>query len=225
MVGRVHYGTGGWGRVEEQEFYGLSLLASRVDPEGWFGPGRLRRAGKGLSRRGVRRTLVPPLFEGWAMLEPWGLAPVSVLPLVRAKAGEVALAALERVDAAPDRAVVALRASRADRNLIDAACLLCPRVRHLIIDVPQGGEELARWLRWEFGMPILPSQEMGTVALQFDRAEEREEQTLRLYGQQPDLKGVAFSAPALAEEDREDLPLLSLLWERGRLGPEGLKIT
>lgn len=225
MVGRVHYGAGGWGRVEQQEFYGLSLLSTRVDPEGWFGPGRLKRAGRGLSRRGVRRALVPPQFTSWELLEPWGLAPVSVLPLVRAKAGEVALAALERVDAAPDRAAVALRASRADRDMINAACLLCPRVRHLIIDAPQGGEELARWLRWEFGIPVLPPREMGAVALRFDGGEEREGQTLHLYGQQPDLKGVVLSAPALAEEDRADLPLLSLLWERGRLGSEGLKIT
>ena len=32
-------------------------------------------------------------------------------------------------------------------------------------------------------------------------------------------------AEELAQEDREALPLLSALWEGGRLGPEQLKIT
>ena len=34
-----------------------------------------------------------------------------------------------------------------------------------------------------------------------------------------------LSAPALAEEDRGNLPLLAALWEGGCLPKEGLKIT
>ena len=48
---------------------------------------------------------------------------------------------------------------------------------------------------------------------------------LTLFGPEPDLAGLRLSAPDLAPTDREDLPLLSALWEGGRLGPEQLKIT
>lgn len=225
MVGRICYGPGGWGGVKPEERYGLPLLVGRVDPEGWFAQGRLRRAARGMSRRGVRRVLAPPDFNNWEMLQPWQLIPVSPEPLVRFKAGEVALAALERMDRAPDRAAVALRADRVDRDMVRAACALCPQVRNLIVDAPRGGGELANWLRWEFGIPVLPPGEEGTLALRFGKGEEGEEHTLHLYGQKPDLKGVSLWTPMLGEEERHDLPLLTLLWERGRLGTEELKIT
>lgn len=225
MVGRIHYDPGGWGGVRQEERYGLPLLVGRVDPEGWFVQGRLRRAARGMSQRGVRRVLAPPEFDSWALLLPWQLTPLSPEPLVRFKAGEVALAALERMDRAPDRAAVALRAGRADRDMVRAACTLCPRVRNLIIDAPKGGVELASWLHREFGIPVLPPGERGAVALRFEQGGEEEEHTLHLYGQKPDLKGVSLWAPMLAEEERYDLPLLNLLWERGRLQGEALKIT
>ena len=47
---------------------------------------------------------------------------------------------------------------------------------------------------------------------------------LGLYGPSPKLAGLSLSAPELAEEDRENLPLLAALWEGGRLGPEDIKI-
>lgn len=225
MEGRVSYEAGGWGGVKVEERYGLPLLVGRVDPEGWFAQGRLRRAARGMSRRGVRRVLTPAEFDNWELLQPWQLAPVSPEPLVRFKAGEVALAALERIDTAPDRAAVALRAGRADRDMVRAACALCPRVRNLIIDAPRGGRELADWLRREFGMPVLPPEEEGTLALRFEAGEERGEHTLCLYGLRPDLKGLSLCAPMLAEEERQDLALLNLLWERGRLRGEAVKIT
>lgn len=228
MEGRIHYGAGGWGGLQMEERYGLHLVASRVDPDGWFAKGRLQRAARGMSRRGVRRVLVPSGFGQWEQLEFWNLIPVCPAPLVRYKAGETGLAALERLGASPDRSTVALRAGRADRDMVRAACALCPHVRNLIIDAPRGGRELAAWLRREFGIPILPPGEQGTVALRFEvgeEGEEGEEHTLHLYGQQPDLKGVTFFVPSLAEEERKDLPLLTLLWERGRLQGEELKIT
>ena len=169
--------------------------------------------------------MTPPGFDNWELLNLWQLAPLSPEPLVRFKAGEVALAALERMDTTPDRACVALRAGRADRDMVRAACVLCPRVRNLIIDAPRGGEKLADWLRWEFGIAVLPPGEKGALAVRFERGGENEEHTLHLYGQKPDLKGVSLCAPMLAKEEQGDLSLLSLLWERGRLQGDALKIT
>ena len=52
-----------------------------------------------------------------------------------------------------------------------------------------------------------------------------EEGALELYGPRPGLAGLTLSAPGLAGEDREDLPLLATLWEGGRLDPGAVKIT
>ena len=88
------------------------------------------------------------------------------------------------------------------------------------------GEELARWLRGEFGVPILPRREGGQAALCFHPDGARgEEPTLELYGHAPDLAGLSLSAPHLGEGDREDLDLLAALYEFGRLNKEELKIT
>ena len=106
------------------------------------------------------------------------------------------------------------------------AVTLSNQVRNLVIDAPKGGEELARWLRGEFGVPILPRREGGQAALCFHPDGARgEEPTLELYGHAPDLAGLSLSAPHLWEGDREDLDLLAALYEFGRLNKEELKIT
>ena len=133
---------------------------------------------------------------------------------------------LERLGLAPDRATVALRGRRADRDMARTAAELCQRVRRLVVDAPSGGEELAVWLRREFGLPILPPGEEGHAALCFQEGcPRREEGALELYGPRPGLAGLTLSAPGLSVEDREDLPLLAALWEGGRLDPGAVKIT
>ena len=42
-----------------------------------------------------------------------------------------------------------------------AALRLCGQVRRLVIEAPEGGDELARWLRRQYGMPILPPEDGG----------------------------------------------------------------
>ena len=58
-----------------------------------------------------------------------------------------ALAALRRAGILRVRATVALSGPRVSRPLFAAAERLCPQVRHLVVDVPGEGEELAAWLR------------------------------------------------------------------------------
>lgn len=231
MLGQLILEDRGGGKAERAQLYGLTVLRARADPEGFWGQRRLRKAGRALRRGGVLRTLASPGFQQWELLETCGLVPVSPLAFLRAQGAPLALGALERQGLAPDRSAVTLRGERVDRELTRAAVELCPQVRHLVIDAPRGGRELAAWLRREFGIPILPAEEPAPVSLGFGpRGEpegDREEEGihLSLYGARPDLAGLSVAAPSLAQEDQGQLPLLAALWEEGRLPPEMIKIT
>lgn len=226
MIGQLILAPGGRGRTEPGRLYGLPVLRGTADPSGFWGERRLRRAARELRRGGALRVLTAPEFDLWPFLARSGLRPIDPEPLIRAQSVALALSALERQGLAPDRATIALRGRRADHEMARAAARLCARVRRLVVDAPQGGEELARWLRREYGVPVLPPGEAGQVALRFQEACPRVEETsLDLYGPAPQLAGLTLSAPGLAQEDRENLPLLTALWEGGRLAPEDIKIT
>lgn len=226
LLGQLIFTPGGRGKTAPGRLYGLNVLRSEVDRTGFWGERRLRRAGRGLYLGGALRVLVPGGFTQWPLLERFGLRPVEPEGFVRGQAAPLALAALERQGLSPDRATVALRGRRAGREMARTAVQLCPKVRRLVVDAPQGGPELAEWLRREFGVPILPPDQEGQAALRFQEDCPRlEVASLDLYGPRPRLAGLRLSAPELAEEDREDLPLLAALWEGGRLAPEDIKIT
>ena len=226
MVGQLVIAPGGRGKAEPGRLYGLPVLRGAVDPSGFWGERRLRRAGKNLRLGGALRVLVPEGFGRWPLLESLGLRQVDPETFVRAQSVPLALGLLERKGLAPDRATVALRGLRADRAMARTAAELCTKVRHLVVDAPRGGEELAAWLRREFGVPILPPGEGGQAALHFQEGCARVEETaLDLYGPAPQLAGLTLTAPALAGEDRENLALLSALWEGGKLGRDDIKIT
>lgn len=226
LIGQLILSPQGRGKTEPGRLYGLSVLRGVVDPSGFWGERRLCRAGKGLRRGGALRVLVPGDFEQWPLLRRFGLRPVEPEGFVRAQSVPLTLKLLERRGMAPDRAVVALRGLRADWDMARTAARLCQRVRGLVVDAPRGGEELASWLRWEFGIPVLPPGETCHASLRFYADCPRpEEEALELYGPRPGLAGLTLSAPGLEEADREDLPLLSALWEGGKLGPDDIKIT
>lgn len=228
MLGQLVF-DGGRGGPRRALLYGLPVLRCHTDPEGFWGERRLKRAGRSLCAGGAVRALVPAGFDRWPLLLKLGLRPVDPGAFLRAQAAPLAASLLERQGLAPDRATVALRGRRADGEMLRAALALCPRVRRLTISAPQGGEELAAWLRREYGLPILPADAPAQAALLLQPGTEPEDANpcpaLTLFGPEPDLAGLRLSAPDLAPTDREDLPLLSALWEGGRLGPEQLKIT
>ena len=228
MLGQLVF-DGGRGGPRRALLYGLPVLRCQADPDGFWGERRLKRAGRSLCAGGAVRALVPAGFDRWPLLLKLGLRPVDPGAFLRAQAAPLAASLLERQGLAPDRATVALRGRRADGEMLRAALALCPRVRRLTISAPQGGEELAAWLRREYGLPILPADAPAQAALLLQPGTEPEDANpcpaLTLFGPEPDLAGLRFSAPDLAPTDREDLPLLSALWEGGRLGPEQLKIT
>lgn len=228
MLGQLVF-DGGRGGPQRALLYGLPVLRCQADPEGFWGERRLKRAGRSLCAGGAVRALVPAGFDRWPLLLKLGLRPVDPGAFLRAQAAPLAASLLERQGLAPDRATVALRGRRADGEMLRAALALCPRVRRLTISAPQGGEKLAAWLRREYGLPILPADAPAQAALLLQPGTEPEDANpcpaLTLFGPEPDLAGLRLSAPDLAPTDREDLPLLSALWEGGRLGPEQLKIT
>lgn len=225
-MGQLICAPKGRGKGEPGRLYGLPVLRAEVDRSGFWGERRLRRAGKSLRLGGALRVLAPPGFDRWPLLEGLGLRRVDPELFVRAQSLPLTLKLLERQGLAPDRATVALRGLRADREMARAAAELCPKVRRLVVDAPKGGAELARWLRREFGVPILPPGEAGQAALRFQAGcPAREEAGLDLFGPRPGLAGLTLTAPGLSETDRADLPLLAVLWEGGRLGPEDIKIT
>lgn len=224
LLGQLVVTPGGRGKAAAGRLYGLNVLRAETNPEGLWGERRLRRAGRALYRGGAVRVLAPALLL--PRLAGFGLRLVDPEGFVRAQAVPLALAALERKGVPPGQATVALRGMRADRDMVRAAQALCPQVRRLIIDTPRGGEELAAWLRREFGAPVLPPGERGQVAVRFQEGPPLEEEvSLELYGPRPRLAGLRLSAPGLEREDREDLPLLAALWEGGRLGQKDIKIT
>ena len=188
-----------------------------------------RRAAKGaalLARAGCRRVLAAPDFPYWPQLEEAGLRPVDPGPLCQALAAPLLLAELDRLGIPHRRAAVALWGDRVSRPFFEAACALCPQVRTLTIAAPDGGEDLRRFLREEYGAAAL---EAGAgppahTAAAFSPAPAAEE-ILRLCGPVPDLGSLALR-PAEWEmpEEIETLPLLALLWESGRLNAQGIEI-
>jgi len=224
LLGQLVVTSGGRGKAAAGRLYGIPVLRAEADPEGFWGERRLRRAGRGLRRGGAVRVLAPAQLLD--RLAGFGLCPVNPEQFVRAQGVALALAALERRGLIPGQATVALRGGRVDRDMVRAAEGLCPQVRGLVIDAPRGGEELADRLRWEFGVPVLPGGERGDAALVFQPGGRAVEETaLELFGPRPRLGGLRLSAPGLAGEDREDLPLLAALWEGGKLGRNDIKIT
>ena len=216
--------------VTEERVLGLRCLRVSVPVRpGLREDRRKRRAEQGaaaLYRAGVRRALTAEDFPDWPALEGQGLRSVDPEPFCQAIAVPLALAALRRAGILRVRATVALSGPRVSRPLFAAAERLCPQVRHLVVDVPGEGEELAAWLREEYGAAVLrPGGAAPDVTLAFGPGGEERGRVLRLYGPAPGLAGLR----PIPEEgglppDLAPLPLLSLLWECGRLTEGQIRI-
>ena len=223
MLGRLEFVSGGQGRGEVSDLYGLPVLRVQTDPEGLLGKRRLDRAGRTLCRNGAVRVLLPRGFDRWALLKRFSLRAVDPAPFLRAQAVKLALGALERREVDPIRATVALSGTRTDSEMTRAAVELCGRVRRIVIAAP-GGERLANRLREEFGVPVLPPGGEVQLELRFHPGTRAGASPgLELYGRDPALDGLHLVYERLGEEDREDICLLCALWERGKLEPGCLK--
>ena len=209
-------------RMERVQLLGMPVLWVSLAPGGRWENHRLRRAVRLLARQGVRRVLVPKTFDGWQELIRGGLRGVDPVPLCRAMADRLVLTELDRREVETRRACVALRGEYVDADLERTARLLCPRVRTLIIQVEWGGERLARELYRTFGAATQPERKPNAV-VRFSG--ERKPGELVLCGQ-PELLGLEMEPESLTlPEDLEEMPLLTALWQSGRLSLEELRVN
>jgi len=222
MFGQLELGKSR-NRGTVRELYGMPVLAVGADPEGPWGARRMRRAGERLRRGGVVRVLPPREGVRWELLRPLGLRPLDPAPLLRAQAPRLALTGLERMGVDPERAVLTLAGLRPEEELLRTARALCPKVRRLAVDVPRG-EGVARRLREEFGMPVLPPDYPADLRVCFHPGlPAAAAPVMELWGEAPELAGLRLSAPGLRAEHQEDLPLLCALWQWGRLEEAEIK--
>lgn len=211
-----------WGRgrlcIEPVCLHSLHLLGAGLPPGGGFRS--LDRGAKALRKKGCARVLTAPGLdcpELPEILRRRGLVPVDTLPLCRVKAPELALALVERLPLR--RRCVALRGENAHAAW-PAASVLCPQVGMLLLDFDRGEEELTRRLREVYGAAALhlgqglPPQ----VSVEFAPRGEAAGKALRLWGT-PELAGCRLAGAGI-----DDLSLLALLWETGRLRLEDIVV-
>ncbi len=226
MVGQLAYVTDkGRARLEEGMLGPLPVLRWTVyEPPGlasWQLERRLRRAERALIRAGAGRVVLGRDF-------PYGdrltrLRRVDPLPLWRWAAQALALGALEAEGLEPRRGRVALSAPRLCSELERTAEGLCPQVRALLIDAP-GGADYARYLQARFGLPVTPPAAGAQVTVAFGPGGGRWGRSVELY------EGGALGGLRLTAE-RVELPpdcadqVLALLWERGEVRPEELRVA
>lgn len=209
--GRKGLWSGGRPQVEPVCVHGLRLLGAGLPPGS--GLRQFDRGARALRKRGCGRVLTAPELrspERKDILGRRGLVPIDPLPLCRAKAAALALALVEEL---PLRhRWVALRGENA-QTAWPAASALCPQVGMLLLDFDWGEEELAQRLRTVYGAAALDLRQgpPPQVSVEFAPRSPEAGRALRLWGA-PNLAGCALSSGGV-----DDPPLLTLLWETGRL--------
>ena len=190
-------------------------------PEGlpeWRLARRLRRAERELCAAHAGRVVLRAGFPYGDRLRR--LRQVDPLPMWRETADLLALGVLGARGIPYRRGTVALSAPRLCPELQTAAQRLCPLVRGLLIDAP-GGEDYARYLQAQFGLPVTPPAAGAEVTAAFGPGGGRWGTALELYGQ-ANLDGLTVTAEGLElPPDCRD-QVLALLWERGEVKREQL---
>ena len=208
MLGWVRWSGAGKSEIRWERPAGLPLLTLYL-PEGRRAEERrVRRGARRLLRQGVTRVLAPDGFAWWPILTEQGLRPVSTRALRCALTPDWVGAALAAQDIAPARAVLRLTGVPEGGDMERTARALCPLVRNLAVDAP-GGAALAARLRREYGLPVLPALTAADLTLHFQNGPV-------LTGARYRLKNVPLPP------DCEILPLLSALWECGRVKTEDI---
>ena len=182
----------------------------------------MRRAVRALYQTGVRQVIWPQNCP-WSLQEA-GFVGIEVEPLYQAQADQLALGALARLGIPPGEGRVALVAQRLTIPLQRTAQRLCPQVRGLLIQVPGQGEDYARWLYGQYGLPMAPAGAGADVTVAFSPGGPRWGRGLEVYGP-CQLEGLRLAAPGLELPPDIEQPLLAQLWERGMVRGEDLVVT
>lgn len=188
----------------------------------WRKRRRMRRAIRALHQAGVRQVIWPQSCP-WSRQEA-GFAGMEVETLYQAQADRLALGALEGLGIPPGEGRVALVAQRLTIPLQRTAQRLCPQVKGLLIQVPGAGEDYARWLYGQYGLPVAPTAAGAEVTVAFSPGGLRWGRCLEVYGACR-LDGLRLTAPELNLPEDIEEPLLAVLWERGEIRGEDLAVT
>lgn len=210
-------------RPEIESMGGVELVAAELHaPDGLSErrlEHRLEKLERALRRAGVSRVVLPDRFPYAGQLRE--LEIVDSLNLYRDVADVLALGWLARCGVSPEQSRVALAGPRLCPELRQAAERLCCRVRGVRVDTPDG-ESYARMLQREYGVPVVPSSAPVDVTVAFGPT--AIPAALRLYGKAPCLGGLRLTVEGLALPSELEEPLLALLWERGGLRRDRLRV-
>ncbi|MBE6963835.1 MAG: hypothetical protein E7443_04450 [Ruminococcaceae bacterium] len=188
---------------------------------------RVLSAGKRLYRLGITRAVLPEAFPYGEVLDGCGIRPVSTLALRRALAADWLRWELERRGRAPAAGRIALSAEQLTGELVRTVTEVALRHRYVLLDLPNGGEELCHHLRREYGVSLLlnPEREQleeADALLLFDKREGlkwRNGIVLPLYDESVPLPPIGLS-PAIEEElpaGTDRVLLVAALREAGAL--------
>lgn len=211
MLGRIRWGSGHKIKLYHERILGLPVLTAEMPCSCRSSERTVRKAARLLRKNRVVRVLTPPDFPWWPLLKQAGLGPVDTARLRWELVPVWVTAQLCRLEVPRERAILCLSGAEREPALHGSARALCPLVRGLVFDLPGGGE-VADCLRKQMGMPVLPRD--------FDRVH----LTLLLRGG-PVLTGAEITLPGRTwPADCDGLPLLSALWEAGRIKAEEIAL-
>ena len=226
MVGWIKYlREKGRSTVEVQCLHGLSLLSAVLYEPAGTAPKtverKLRRLEHMLERENVTRAILPsgfPYAGGFRTIKP-----VDTLGFYRGAADLLVLGLLEGRRIKPSAARVAVSGPRLCPELKETVRHLCKRVREIRIDVPgEDGAVFSQMLQRNWGVPVMPRTITVDVTVSFGPSDRPAD--LILWGETPDLSGQRLTVAELDLPAELEQPLLALLWERGRLKREQIKV-
>lgn len=188
----------------------------------WRKARRMRRAFRTLQQAGVRQ-VIWDLACPWQASE-WGFASIQVEEVYQAMGDRLALAALEALGRSPQQGRVALVGQRLTLPLQRTAQRLCPQVKGLLIQVPEQGEDYARWLHGQYGLPVCPAAAGADVTVAFSPGGPRWGRSLELYGACR-MDGLRLVCSELELPRNVERELLAVLWERGLVTREQVAVV
>ena len=233
MLGLVEWrGAGLCWRMEERRIGGVRFAVVRVlRGTGLRARWSARRAARRLARAGVRRVVFPGEFPLLPVFARCDVLPVDEQPLRQAAAAEIVRCVMAQYGVQGARATVVICARRATRAVADCAAALTETVRYLRLCVPEGGEELARRLRFMTGAAV-PAQfppeqpREGDILLCFDDSfDAAQPRGIVLRLADPALR-ISYHLPGGIEAGESDaVQLLAALYAADRLPEEEVRVT
>lgn len=206
MLGYISYGDGLKKPVlGERTLAGGNFTELRLGrparPNGPLALHRAKLAAEKLREAGVRTAVFPVDFPYTGLFVRQGIRPVDPLPLRRSLAAPLVRRQLETLGISSTEAVVAVSGERAAQETAEAAKALALRYRYVLLSVRIGGDDLAKALRREYGVSLLPRP----TPEQLDRAD-----ALVLFAPRSDLKlenPILYTLYPGGEVGRGHLPL------------------